>query len=59
MNNDKYNELISKIEYIEDNPCGRNIQYYGASKTERSILELCSIVKEVINMVHSMDQSTS
>ena len=51
MNDETREALIERIEHVEHDPCGRNTELYGPSRTENSILELCQAMKELINDV--------
>lgn len=51
MNDETREALIERIEHVEHDPCGRNTELYGPSMTENSILELCQVMKELINDV--------
>lgn len=45
----KHEDINERINHILEDPCGRDTSYYGPSKTEKSIVEICNILRDMIN----------
>lgn len=45
----KHEDINERINHILEDPCGRDTSRYGPSKTEESIVEICNILRDMIN----------